>query len=165
MYFWSPFFNVIRIRLFQSPERTCHHRISLLCEMSHPNLQTAPSDHTYDSCNLYPNTKSGCLEFHLMWLSLIRHDPLHLIRDYYLLEHNWKHDYHLLICTHLHNGHVYGSYNTQHLIYYKCLIVLRDHVPRAKHLHDSSHHDLCWASVALAANADTPLSTTSHNSW
>ena len=34
-----------------------------------------------------------------MWLSLILHDPLHLVRDYYLLEHNWKHDYHLLIYT------------------------------------------------------------------
>ena len=105
---------------------------------------------------------SGCLEFHLIWLSLILHDPLHLVRDYYLLEHNWQHDYHLLIYTHLHNGRVCDSYNTSHLIYYKCLLVLRDHVLRAKSylnldcdwnqcyfaqcLHDSGHHDLCWNS-------------------
>jgi len=89
---------------FQSPERTYHHRISLLCEMSHPNLRTTPPNHIYDLCNLYPNTKSDCLEFHLMWLPLVLHDHLHLVRDYYLLEHNWQHDYHLLICTHLHCG-------------------------------------------------------------
>ena len=112
--------------LLPSPERTCHHRISLLCEMSHPNMQTAPSDHTYDSCNLYPNTKSDCMEFHMMWLPLVLHYPLHLVRDYYLLEHNWQHDYQLLICTHLYNGRIYDGYHTPHLIYCTCLLVLRD---------------------------------------
>ena len=123
---------MIRIRPFPvtetnlpSPNFTC------VRNESSKNLQTAPSDHTYDSCNLYQNTKSDCLVFHLMWLSFVLHDPLHLVRDYYLLEHNWQHDYHLLICTHLQNGRVYGSYNTPHLIYYKCLLVLRDHVFRA----------------------------------
>ena len=89
-----------------------------------------------------------------MWLPLVLHDSLHLVRDYGLLEHNWQHDYHLLICTHLHNGHVYDNYNTQHLIYYKCLLVLRaksylnldcdwNQFCFTQRLHDSGHHDLC----------------------
>ena len=102
-----------------------------------------------------------------MWGPLVLHDPFHLVRDYYLLKHNSQHDYHLLICTHLHNGRVYGSYNTLHLIYYTCLLILRDHVLRnhvlraksylnldcdwnqccfAPRLHDSGHNELCWNS-------------------
>ena len=104
-----------------------------------------------------------------MWLPLVLHDPLHLVRDYSLLKHNWQHDYHFLICTHLHNGRAYGNYNIPHLIYYTCFYVLCNHVLRVMsylnsncdwnqycfaqhlydfgpHLHGSGHHNLCWSS-------------------
>ena len=90
-----------------------------------------------------------------MWLSLVLHDPLHLVCDYYLLKHNWQHDYHLFICTHLHNGRACGGYNTPHLIYYTCFLVLRaksylnldcdwNQCCFTQRLYDSGHHDLYW---------------------
>lgn len=62
-----------------------------------------------------------------MWIPSIMHDPLRLVRDFILLEHNWQLDCHLLICTYLYNGRVYGSYNIPRLIYYSCPYV-HDHV-------------------------------------